>query len=103
MEHTEGPLLILAGAGAENQGDHPPDGLSIAAHKVPPWAILAATTNALEAGEMRDRVRGVGSGRPSGLADRLDFPLVLRADAPSGGGSTCRAPARFHDAFHHLR
>jgi len=102
VEHVEGPLLILAGAGSGKTRviTHRIAHL-VSAHRVPGWAILAVTFTNKAAGEMRDRVTGLVQSAPRDAPMVSTFHsfcvrLLRREGAPLGS-------LRIHAAFHDLR
>ena len=88
VEHVEGPLLLLAGAGSGKTRviTHRIAHL-VTAHRVPGPAVLAVTFTNKAAGEMRDRVEKLLGGASYGLPEVSTFHsfcvrLLRREGAP---------------------
>ena len=102
VQHTEGPLLILAGAGSGKT--------RVIAHRiayliaekgVAPWNILAVTFTNKAAEEMRLRVqRLLRDQELSSAAACFDISQSLRAHPATGHRETKR---QVHAHVHHLR
>ncbi len=89
VEHYEGPILVLAGAGSGKTRVLTTRVFRlITEHGVPPSRILAVTFTNKAAGEMRDRIAGMLGGQPTGIWMGTFHALgarLLRRHAPRLG------------------
>jgi DNA helicase-2/ATP-dependent DNA helicase PcrA len=92
VEHVDGPLLVLAGAGSGKTRVLTARVANlIANHGVTPAAVLAVTFTNKAAGEMRDRITALLGARPAGMWVGTFHSIcarILRANAQLVGRSS---------------